>query len=203
MGAVYGWGNFTLHYFQAPGLVLLATLTAVVMYAPSLWVVHRLDQRDRPWRHTLFAFAFVAFFATISSRWTYDAIDAGIPYWQAVGPSEGFCKMSPLLMLLLFAPGAIRGMRDGVVLGAIAGLSFAANEFATGFAVGSFPEKGFAAVYTGIPARWAIGPPRTDLPVVVGFRIRPRTDIRICAPPERGMSQFLPGQIQEEGRNLR
>jgi len=153
----YSWSNFKLSYFQAPGLVLAATLIALVMYAPSLWVVSRLDQRGLPSRYKLFAFAFVAFFATISSRWTQDAIDAGIRYWQAVGPSEEFCKMSPLLMLLLFAPGAVRGMRDGIVLGAIAGLSFAANEFATSFAIANFPEKGWGALYTDIPARWALG----------------------------------------------
>jgi len=156
-GAAYGWSNFKLFYFKAPGQVLLATIIALVMYAPSLWAISRLDQRGLAWRHQLSAFAFVAFFATISSRWTQDAIDAGIRYWQAVGPSEEFCKMSPLLMLLLFAPGVVRGMRDGIVLGAIAGLSFGAFEFATGFAVGNFPEKGWAALYTDIPARWALG----------------------------------------------
>jgi hypothetical protein len=80
------------------------------MYLPSLWVVRKLDRHKLPWGIYLFAFLFVAFFATISSRWTYDAIDAGVRYWQIVGPSEEFCKLSPLLVLLLFTPGAIRTM---------------------------------------------------------------------------------------------
>jgi len=157
MGAFYGWGNLKLYYLQAPGLVFLGTLIAIVMYAPTLWVLRRLDTRPVPWRYKACAFLFVAFFAAISSQWTADAIDAGVRYWQAVGPSEEFCKMSPLLVLLLFASGAIRGTRDGIVLGAIAGLSFAANEFATTFAIVNFPQQGFAALNTDIPARWALG----------------------------------------------
>jgi len=37
----------------------------------------------------------------------------------AVGPSEEFCKLSPLPVVLLLAPAAIRTMRDGIVIGEI------------------------------------------------------------------------------------
>lgn len=61
------------------------------------------------------------------------------------------------MVLLLFAPGPIRTMPDGIGIGAIGGLSFAANEFATSFALVNFPQSGWAALLTEIPARWALG----------------------------------------------
>jgi len=51
----------------------------------------------------------------------------------------------------------VRNTRDGLVLGALAGLGFAVIEFATTFALDNFPETGWADLYTSLPSRWALG----------------------------------------------
>lgn len=58
---------------------------------------------------------------------------------------------------MAFAPRLVRNTRDGLVLGALAGLGFAVIEFGTAFALDSFPENGWADLYSSLPARWALG----------------------------------------------
>jgi hypothetical protein len=48
---------------------------------------------------------------------------------------------------------------------AIAGLSFAASEFAASFALVNFPANGWATLHNDIPARWALG---TEMHIIWG-----------------------------------
>lgn len=51
------------------------------------------------------------------------------------------------------------------MIGAIDGLSFAANEFATSFALVTYPQSDWAALLTDLPARWALG---TEMHIIWG-----------------------------------
>jgi hypothetical protein len=66
------------------------------------------------------------------------------------------------------------------VLGAIAGLSFGANEFAASFALVTFPENGWAALSTDIPARWALG---TEMHILWGAATGGAIGYAVQSPP--------------------
>jgi len=155
--AVFAADNYVEFFAKSPGLVLAGCLIAFVAYLPSLWAARRLDRQPMPWAVYAAAFFFVVAFAPITSEVTWGVINRGVRYWQIVGFTEEFTKMLPVLLALVYAPSLVRDTRDGLVLGALAGLGFAVIEFGTTFALDSFPENGWADLYSSLPARWALG----------------------------------------------
>lgn len=137
--------------------MLAGCVIAFIAYLPSLWVIRRLDRQPMRWAVYAAAFLFVVGFAPITSEVTWGVIDRGVRYWQIVGFTEEFTKMLPVLLALVYAPRLVRNTRDGLVLGALAGLGFAVIEFGTSFALDNFPENGWADLYSSLPARWALG----------------------------------------------
>jgi RsiW-degrading membrane proteinase PrsW (M82 family) len=155
--AVFAADNYVEFFARSPALVLAGCLIAFVAYLPSLWVARRLDRQPMRWAVYAAAFGFVVAFAPITSEVTWGVINRGVRYWQIVGLTEELTKMLPVLLALLYAPRLVRNTRDGLVLGALAGLGFAVIEFGTTFALDSFPENGWADLYSSLPARWALG----------------------------------------------
>jgi len=155
--AILAWDNYVEFFAKSPRLVLAGGLIAFVAYLPSVWAARRLDRQPMPWVAYAATFGFVVAFAPITSEITWGVINRGVRYWQIVGLTEELTKMLPVLLALLYAPGLVRNTRDGLVLGALAGLGFAVIEFATTFALDNFPETGWADLYTSLPSRWALG----------------------------------------------
>jgi len=155
--AVFAADNYVEFFARSPALVLAGCLIAFVAYLPSLWVARRLDRQPMRWAVYAAAFLFVVAFAPITSEVTWGVINRGVRYWQIVGFTEELTKMLPVLLALLYAPRLVRITRDGLVLGALAGLGFAVIEFGTTFALDSFPENSWADLYSSLPARWALG----------------------------------------------
>lgn len=155
--AVTAADNYVEFFAKSPGLVLAGCLVAFVAYLPSLWIVRRLDRLPMPCAVYAAAFGFVVAFAPITSEVTWGVINRGVRYWQIVGLTEELTKMLPVLLALVYAPRLVSNTRDGLVLGALAGLGFAVIEFGTSFALDNFPENGWADLYSSLPARWALG----------------------------------------------
>jgi len=155
--AAFAADNYVEFFARSPALVLAGCLIAFVAYLPSLWVARRLDRQPMRWAVYAAAIGFVIAFAPITSEVTWGVINRGVRYWQIVGLTEELTKMLPVLLALLYAPRLVRNTRDGLVLGALAGLGFAVIEFGTTFALDSFPENGWADLYSSLPARWALG----------------------------------------------
>jgi len=155
--AVFAADNYVEFFAKSPGLVFAGCLIAFVAYLPSLWVARRLDRQPMPWAVYAAAFLFVVAFAPITSEVTWGIINRGVRYWQIVGFTEEFTKMLPALLALVYAPHLVRNTRDGLVLGALAGLGFAVIEFGTSFALDNFPQNGWEDLYSSLPARWALG----------------------------------------------
>lgn len=149
--------NYVEFFAKSPGLVFTGSLIAFVAYLPSLWAARRLDRQPMRWAVYAAAFIFVVAFAPITSEITWGVINRGVRYWQIVGFTEEFTKMLPVLLVLVYAPRVVCNTRDGLVLGALAGLGFAVIEFGTTFALDNFPENGWADLYSSLPSRWALG----------------------------------------------
>jgi len=155
--AAFAADNYVEFFAKSPGLVLAGCLIAFAAYLPSLWAARHLDRQPMPWSVYAAAIGFVVAFAPITSEVTWGVIDRGVRYWQIVGFTEELTKMLPVLLALVYAPRLVRNTRDGLVLGALAGLGFAVIEFGTTFALDSFPQNGWADLYSSLPARWALG----------------------------------------------
>lgn len=63
-----------------------------------------------------------------------------------VGLNEEFWKVWPLLMLVIFAPTVVTGMRDGMIYGAIGGFGFNICEIANYVLRVSYPESGLDGI---------------------------------------------------------
>jgi len=158
-GVVYAWPTYVRYFGLHPWPMAVALLVALVMYLPSVWVIRYLGRHD-PEPPLLFwgTVAFVVLFAPTTSRIMHGIIDAGLlKYWVVVGPLEELTKLLPLLIVAWLAPGSVRSMRDGIVLGALGGLGFAIVEFGALFATSGYPDVGWSYLRTAIPARWALG----------------------------------------------
>lgn len=155
--AVFAADNYVEFFAKSPGLVLAGSLIALVAYLPSLCVTRWLDRQPMSWTVYAAAIGFVVAFAPITSEITWGVINRGVRYWQIVGFTEEFTKMLPVLLALVYAPRLVRNTRDGLVLGALAGLGFAVIEFGTSFALDNFPQNGWSDLYSSLPARWALG----------------------------------------------
>lgn len=144
-------------FLKQPALVMAGAVAAFLAYLPSLWMTRRMDRRPFEW--TLYAFAVLVVIALspVTSHITWLLMERGIIYWKIVGITEEVSKLLPVLLLASFAPQLIGNRRDGLVIGALAGLGFAVVEFAVAFALDNFPERGWADLKTSLPGRWALG----------------------------------------------
>ena len=157
--------NYAEYFLKEPGFVLAGCLATLVSLLPSLWVIRKLDRRPYGWGLYAAVVLFVVAIAPLVSEVTWAIINRGIRYWQIVGFTEEFAKILPLVVLLIAAPAMVRTVRDGLVIGALAGLGFAIIEFGVGFALDNFPERGWFDLAVSLPARWALG---TQLHVIWG-----------------------------------
>lgn len=144
-------------FLRQPALVFAGAVVAFIAYLPSLWVVRYLDQRPYAWPYYLFAILLVVAMSPVTSHITTLVTARGISLWKIVGITEEISKMLPVLLLAACTPKLIQNRRDGLVFGALAGLGFATIEYAVGFALDNFPERGWADFWTTLPARWALG----------------------------------------------
>ncbi len=144
-------------FAREPGLVFAGAMSAFVAYLPSLWVTRRIDQR--PFGLSVYAFSILLVMAMspVTSHVTTLLIRQGFRLWQVVGVVEEASKMLPVILFAVLAPSLMKNRRDGVVIGALAGLGFAIIEFAVGFALDNFPEHGWADLLMTLPGRWAFG----------------------------------------------
>jgi RsiW-degrading membrane proteinase PrsW (M82 family) len=187
VAAGFASDNYAEFFLKQPLLVLAGCAAAFVSYLPSLWVTRKLDRRPHAWAVYVGVFLFVIAIAPLVSEITWGFIDRGVRYWKIVGFTEEFAKMLPVIVLLAAAPTLVRTARDGLVIGAIAGLGFAVIEFGVGFALDNFPEKGWADLTTSLPARWVLG---TEMHIIWGattggaigyFAAGPKTAMRFFA----------------------
>lgn len=144
-------------FLRQPALVFAGAVVAFIVYLPSLLVARHLDQRPFAWPVYLFAILLVVAMSPVTSHITTLVTARGVSLWKVVGSTEEISKMLPVLLLAACIPQLIRNRRDGLVIGALAGLGFAIIEYAVGFALDNFPERGWADLWTTLPARWALG----------------------------------------------
>lgn len=144
-------------FVREPGLVAAGAIAAFLVYLPSLWLVRWLDHRPITWAAYAFAALFVIATSPVVSHVTWLLMQQGTIYWKIVGFIEETAKLVPVLLLALLAPNIIRNRRDGLVIGAMAGLGFAIVEYAVAFALDNFPERGWSDLATSLPGRWALG----------------------------------------------
>ncbi len=144
-------------FLKEPRLVTAGAVAAFLAYLPSLWLIRWLDQRPIAWTVYLFAALFVIATSPVVSHVTWLLMQQGVIYWKVVGVVEETAKLFPVLLLALLAPYLIRNRRDGLVIGALAGLGFAIIEYAVAFALDNFPERGWSDLVISLPGRWALG----------------------------------------------
>ena len=165
VGIVITPTNYAEYFLKQPGLVLAGCLATLVSLLPSLWVIRKLDRRPYSWGLYAAVVLFVIAIAPLVSEVTWAVINRGVRYWQIVGFTEEFAKILPAIILMVAAPAMVRTTRDGIVIGALAGLGFAIIEFGVGFALDNFPERGWHDLVVSLPGRWALG---TQLHVIWG-----------------------------------
>lgn len=113
-----------------PGMIAAAALLPPAGFAA---VVLLLGRREAvPWLPSLTALAWGATVAPLGTSAFNDAALEVLPrglVTTAVGPlAEEVAKAGALVVVMLVWPAALRGMRAGIVYGALAGLGFAAAE---------------------------------------------------------------------------
>lgn len=113
-----------------PGVILAAALIPPAGFAA---VVLLLGRRDSvPWLPSLGAFLWGGTAAPLAALALNDAALRALPQGlvtAVVGPlGEEVSKGGALAVVMLAWPGALCGVRDGIVYGALAGLGFAATE---------------------------------------------------------------------------
>lgn len=114
---------------RAPAFVEI--FKAFLLYSPTLVALRYFDRRNRaPWFLVLFAlFSTTFFFGPVAAQNLSVFGNGGDTFWAA-GFIEEFWKVAPLMLLVLFAPRAVGGTRDGLIYGALSGTGFAILEFA-------------------------------------------------------------------------
>lgn len=180
--ALYSPANYAEYFLKQPGLVLVGCTAAFIAYLPSLWVIRKLDRQPYAWPIYAAIVLFMALTAPLVSEVTWSVINRGVRYWQIVGLTEETAKILPVVLCLLIFPGMVRNTRDGLVIGALAGLGFACIEFGVGFALDNFPERGWLDLRTSLPARWALG---TEMHILWGATTGAAIGYFIEAPKSR------------------
>jgi hypothetical protein len=120
---------------------------ATALYLPTIIVLWFLDRRSRTpmWVVVFTLIATWLFFAPLAGA-ANDWLGSFLPLFTFVGLVEEFCKIAPLLIVLLFLPRAVSGARDGLILGALGGLGFAIIEFGYYVAHVGFDDVGWTSL---------------------------------------------------------
>jgi RsiW-degrading membrane proteinase PrsW (M82 family) len=127
--------------------MLVGMLAAVLLYLPTIGVLWFLDRRARtPLPVVLFILVSIWVFFAPSAGAINDWLSGYLPLITFVGLNEELCKIAPLLIVSIFLPRAISGVRDGLILGALGGLGFAIIEFGYYVAHVGFNDVGWKSL---------------------------------------------------------
>jgi RsiW-degrading membrane proteinase PrsW (M82 family) len=137
-----------IEWFATNALPMVVGMgAATVLYLPTLVVLWFLDRRSRT-PLPIVAFVLLAtwlVFAPLAGA-ANDWLRSVLPLFTFVGLVEEFCKIAPLLIVLVFLPRAVSGARDGLILGALGGLGFAILEFGYYVAHVGFDDVGWTSL---------------------------------------------------------
>lgn len=137
---------FSIFYTNLRALAFVEILKAVLWYFPTLIALRYFDRRNRAPLLLVFfaAFSTFFFFAPVAAQTLL--VFGGGAFWAA-GLIEEFWKVAPLLLIILFAPRAVGGTRDGLIYGALGGLGLTVLEFSAGTEI--FSTTGWEAFKDG------------------------------------------------------
>ena len=133
----------------AVALAFLGSLVGLV------WIRY-LDRREpESWWYWIGVLVFAMLF-TVTPAVVFNSIS---PFVFTVGFNEEFWKVLPLLLLILFAPTTVNGVRDGIIYGALGGFAFNIVEIADFFLLNSYPERGIVGLSEQLArlSFWGIG----------------------------------------------
>ncbi len=152
---VWSYPQFKKYYLQAPVEMLIGIALAALLYSPTLVFLAFMMRRKRVpglffWGVPL---SVILFFGPVTSHLNHALSGLGIPDFLYVGFSEETLKITPLLLILLFARPAVTGVRDGILYGALGGFGFACLEMAAYFALVEYPETGWSDFFVNSLSR--------------------------------------------------
>lgn len=139
-----GWGVW-VDWLTPPenGLVLLFGMLLALLGSLLLIALLRfLDRREpEPWLFYLGVLV-ISVFLTVAPAAYFNGIS---PLdLLTVGFNEEFWKVFPLILLVIFFPTMVSGVRDGMIYGALGGIAFNILEIGTYVMRVSFPAAGIA-----------------------------------------------------------
>lgn len=137
-------------------IVLLAVAIAFLGSLVGLVWIRYLDRREpESWWYWIGVLVFAMLF-TVTPAVVFNSIS---PFVFTVGFNEEFWKVLPLLLLILFAPTTVNGVRDGIIYGALGGFAFNIVEIADYFLLNSYPEQGIVGLSEPLArlSFWGIG----------------------------------------------
>jgi len=137
-------------------IVLLAVAVAFLGSLVGLVWIRYLDRREpESWWYWIGVLVFAMLFC-VTPAVVFNSIS---PFVFTVGFNEEFWKVVPLLLLILFAPTTVNGVRDGMIYGALGGFAFNVVEIADFFLLDSYPERGIAGLSESLArlSFWGIG----------------------------------------------
>ena len=134
--AWWGW----LHPLSNAPLLLLAIGFGLLGSGWTLLAVAFFARRRRAiWPVRWLAFAWAAAVAPACAAYCNSHSTMTL---LTVGINEEFWKVTPLLIVAVFVPWAVRGTRDGLLLGALGGVGFNVIELAVYYIRSSYPKMG-------------------------------------------------------------
>jgi len=137
-------------------LVLLAVAVAFLGSLVGLVWLRYLDRREpESWWYWIGVLVFAMLF-TVTPAVVFNSIS---PFVLTIGFNEEFWKVVPLLLLILFAPTTVNGVRDGMIYGALGGFAFNMVEIADYFLLDIYPAQGIAGLAEALArlAFWGVG----------------------------------------------
>jgi RsiW-degrading membrane proteinase PrsW (M82 family) len=121
-------------------ILLSGMLAALFGSLPAFFVLRFLHRRHADLRPVALA---VLGMATLLSTAVAAFLNTHSPATAiTVGFNEEFWKVAPLLLLMIFLPRAVTGVRDGLVFGALGGIGFNIIELAVYLVRVSYPAHG-------------------------------------------------------------
>lgn len=137
-------------------IVLLGVAVAFLGSLMGLVFIRYLDRREpESWWYWIGVLVFAMLFC-VTPAVVFNSIS---PFVFTVGFNEEFWKVLPLLLLILFAPTVVNGVRDGIIYGALGGFAFNIVEIADYFLLNSYPAQGIAGLSEQLVrlSIWGIG----------------------------------------------
>jgi RsiW-degrading membrane proteinase PrsW (M82 family) len=137
-------------------IVLLGVAVAFLGSLVGLVFIRYLDRREpESWWYWIGVLVFAMLFG-VTPAVVFNSIS---PFVFTVGFNEEFWKVLPLLLLILFAPTMVNGVRDGIIYGALGGFAFNIVEIADYFLLDSYPVQGLAGLSEQLVrlSFWGIG----------------------------------------------